>query len=73
MRATMSFVTSLGAFAPGIEHRADHQVGVHDGAVEVERVGGGRLDAPLEVIVEVPQALHVRVEDRDVGTEARPR
>ena len=54
----------------GDEHRADHEVGVDDGAVQVERVGCRGLDAPLEVVVEVPQALDVGVEDRDVGAHA---
>jgi hypothetical protein len=52
------------------QHRADDEVGVHDGSVQVERVGRSGLDASLEVVVEVAQALDVGVEHRDVGTHA---
>ena len=56
MRETMSFVTSLGAFAPGMSTEPITRSESHDRAVEVERVGGRGLDAPLEVVVEVAAA-----------------
>ena len=42
IRETSSLVTSVGALAPGHQHRADHQVGVEHGPLDLVRVGRDR-------------------------------
>ena len=70
IRATSALVTSLGAFAPGDQHRADHEVGVEHGLLDLEAVRGDRLDAARVVGIQFPQPLDVGVEHGDARAEA---
>src|SRR6202042_2785272 len=57
----------LGCLGPGDEDRADDQVGVEHGPLDLERVGRDGLDPALVDLVDVAEPGDVPVEDGDVG------
>ena len=62
--------TRLGAFAPGIEHRADHQVGPPELLADRVPVAEERGDVRRHDVVEVAEAVHVDVQEADVRPKA---
>ena len=52
------------------QHAADEEVGARAGVGDVRAVRGERLDAAVEDVVELAQAVEVRVEDRHARAEA---
>ncbi len=68
--ATMALGDDLGSGRAGDEHAADDEVGLADGALDVVGVGGERVEAAGEDVVELAQAVEVEVDERDLGAHA---
>ncbi len=70
IRLTKARGMSFGAWAPGIKHRADHQIGVDDRFFDVGAVRHQRRDMTAEDIVHVAQLGWIDVENADIGAHA---
>ena len=67
----MARVTILGAVAPGMRTRADHEVGFARGVREVVAVRGQRVDTAIEDVVYLAEAIEIEIDQRDLGAEAQ--
>ncbi len=61
----------MGRLRARDEHRADHEVGPEHEPLDRERRAHHRLDPPLPDPVDVPQAVHVSVDDGHLGLHPR--
>ena len=70
MLRTICSLTITGARPPAHQHRADHEIGIGDAALDRSAVGGQRHDPPFVDLVDPAQAVEVLVDEHDLGLHA---
>src|SRR5215472_15579395 len=61
----------LGSGGAGYQHAADDQVGFARGAGNVVAVGGQGVDAAIEDVVDLAQAVQVQIDECDLGAHTQ--